>query len=45
MAGSGLADTVQTLTYDPLWNKVASSTDALGNITSYRYDEVTGNLL
>ena len=44
-AGSGLSDTVTTFTYDPLWNKVSTSTDGLGRVTTFSYDSLTGDLL
>ncbi|MBU2569647.1 MAG: hypothetical protein KJ725_06325 [Gammaproteobacteria bacterium] len=42
--GSGAAALVQSFTYEPLFNRVASSTDALGRVTSMVYD-ANGNLL
>lgn len=42
--GSGAAALIQSFTYEPLFNRVASSTDALGRITSMVYD-ANGNLL
>jgi RHS repeat-associated protein len=42
---SGLSDIVNTFTYDPLWNKVATATDGLGRTTTYAYDSLTGDLL
>jgi RHS repeat-associated protein len=44
-SGSGLANIVESFTYDPLWNKVKISTDGRGNSTTMTYDAVTGNLL
>ncbi len=43
--GSGLANIVNTNTYDLLWNKVAVATDGRGNSAVFTYDPVTGNLL
>jgi YD repeat-containing protein len=40
---SPLAATVQSFTYELARNKVASATDALGRVTTYRYD-ANGNL-
>lgn len=44
-AGSGLSDIVQTFTYDPDWNKIATAVDGRGNTTTYTYDGTTGQLL
>lgn len=43
--GSGLADVVTAVTYDALWNKLKTSTDALGRVTTMNYDAANGNLL
>lgn len=43
--GSLLANIVLTNTYDPLWNKVASSTNGRLLVTNYTYDALTGDLL
>ncbi len=43
--GSGLADIVQTFTYDPLWNKVQTATDGRDFTTTYEYDPTQGTLL
>ncbi|MBF0562948.1 MAG: RHS repeat protein, partial [Alphaproteobacteria bacterium] len=42
--GSGLSEVTRSLTYDPLWNKVATVTDPLGLITQNTYDAATGTL-
>ncbi len=39
----GVGDTT-SFTYEPAFNKVATTTDALGNVTQFNYD-VNGNLL
>lgn len=44
-SGSGLSDIVNTFSYDPVWNKLASATDGLGRTTHYAYDSLTGSLL
>ncbi|MBP9091252.1 RHS repeat-associated core domain-containing protein, partial [bacterium] len=44
-AGSGLANTVMTFTYDPVWRKVKTAQDGRLNTTTYSYDAVTGSLL
>lgn len=44
-SGSGLADIVTSATYDTLWNKLKTSTDALGRVTTMNYDAANGNLL
>ncbi|MBA3991941.1 MAG: hypothetical protein C0469_00340 [Cyanobacteria bacterium DS2.3.42] len=44
-SGSGLSDIVNTFTYDPLWNKVATATDGLGRTITYTHDSLTGDLL
>jgi RHS repeat-associated protein len=44
-SGSPLSPTTQSFTYDPLWNKPATVTDALGRVTRMSYDAATGNLL
>jgi YD repeat-containing protein len=41
--GAPLANTTQSFTYDPTSNKVATSTDALGRVSTYSYDQ-NGNL-
>jgi len=43
--GSGLSNIVRTMEYDPDWNKVTSSEDGRGNITTFTYDETTGQLV
>ncbi len=43
--GSGLSDIVNSFTYDPDWNKVATATDPRSKVTEFTYDEVTGKLL
>jgi len=43
--GSSLADIVNTFTFDPVWNKVATVTDGRGFITTFDYDNTTGRLL
>jgi YD repeat-containing protein len=43
--GSGLSDIVNTFTYDTDWNKVETFEDGEGNITTYAYDSLTGDLL
>ncbi len=43
--GSGLDDIVTTYTFDPTWNKVSTATDPREKVTTFSYDEVTGNLL
>lgn len=42
---SGLADIVDTFTYDPTWNKVATITNALARVTTFTYSPSNGNLL
>lgn len=44
-SGSGLSDIVNTFSYDPLWNKVATATDGLGRTITYTHDSLTGDLL
>ncbi|MFA6557777.1 MAG: RHS repeat-associated core domain-containing protein [Candidatus Obscuribacterales bacterium] len=44
-SGSGLSNTIRTLTYHPTWAKVATDQDRRLNTTTYSYDAVTGNLL
>ncbi|MDX2107098.1 MAG: RHS repeat-associated core domain-containing protein [Candidatus Melainabacteria bacterium] len=43
--GSTLDNIVNEFTYDPDWNKIATSKDGLENITTYEYDEETGVML
>lgn len=43
--GSGLAHLVERFTYEPVFAKVQSATDANGGVTDYSYDPATGNLL
>lgn len=43
--GSGLANIVETFTYDPLWAKVKTYKDGRLNTTTYTYDVTLGNLL
>lgn len=43
--GSGLSNISASNTFDPTWAKVKTSTDANGNITTFNYDAVTGNLI
>ncbi|WP_342596956.1 peroxidase family protein [Cyanobacterium aponinum UTEX 3222] len=40
-----LSTSVQTYTYEPIFNQVATTTDELGRITVYDYDDYTGDLL
>ncbi|MCC7527042.1 MAG: hypothetical protein IT342_00895, partial [Candidatus Melainabacteria bacterium] len=42
---SGLSDIVNTFTFDPLWNKLATATDGLGRTVTYAHDSLTGDLL
>ncbi|MBN9397273.1 MAG: RHS repeat protein [Candidatus Melainabacteria bacterium] len=42
--GSGLADIVQSFTYHPTFNSVATSVDALGQTTIFTYNATTGTL-
>lgn len=42
---SGLADIVNTFTYDPIWNKVKTSVDGNLRTTTMNYDAANGNLL
>ena len=35
--GSGLANITVSASYDPTWNKLASVTDAMGNVTNFSY--------
>lgn len=42
---SGLADIVSSATYDTTWNKVKTTTDNLGRVTTMNYDVANGNLL
>jgi len=43
--GSGLANIVNSFTFDPTWNKVHTAMDGNGNTTTFNYDPSTGNLL
>lgn len=43
--GSLLSPTTASFTYDAIWNKPVSATDALGLVTASSYDPATGNLL
>jgi RHS repeat-associated protein len=43
--GAGLVDIVNTFTYHPTWNKLATATDPRGKVTTFNYDSLTGNLL
>lgn len=43
--GSGLADIVNTMTYHPTYNKVATFVDGLNKTTTFTYAAATGNLL
>lgn len=43
-AGQGMSNTVTTYTYDPVWHKVETVTDARNNITTYTYDATKGTL-
>lgn len=43
--GSGLSNIVQSFTYHPTFNKVATAVDGKGQTTTYTYDSVTGSLL
>lgn len=43
--GSGLANIVNSFTYDPTWFKLKTSVDGLSRTTTYNYDTPTGNLL
>lgn len=38
-------DIVNSFTFDPVWNKVATATDGRGNTTNFDYDNTTGRLL
>ncbi|MBP9091525.1 RHS repeat-associated core domain-containing protein [bacterium] len=42
---SGLADIVTSATYDATWNKVKTTTDNMGRVTTMNYDVANGNLL
>jgi RHS repeat-associated protein len=42
---SGLADIVSSATYDATWNKLKTTTDNLGRVTTMNYDVANGNLL
>lgn len=44
-AGSGLANIVNSYTYDPTYNKVHTAVDGKSQTTTYNYDPATGNLL
>ncbi|MBK9205547.1 MAG: RHS repeat protein [Candidatus Obscuribacter sp.] len=44
-SGSGLANIVETFTYDPLWAKVKTYKDGRLNTTPYTYDATLRNLL
>ncbi len=44
-SGSGLTDIVQTFTYDPDFNEVATHEDGRGNTITNTYDPTTGQLL
>lgn len=44
-SGSGLANIVQTFTYNATFNKVATAKDGKNQTTTYTYDAATGNLL
>lgn len=44
-SGSSLTNIVQQWTYDPVYNKVLTFVDALGNTWTFNYDSITGNLL
>jgi YD repeat-containing protein len=43
--GSGLANIVNSFTYDPTYNKVHTAVDGKLQTTTYNYDPATGNLL
>ncbi len=42
---SGLADIVSSVTYDPTWNKVKTTTDNMGRVMTMNYDVANGNVL
>lgn len=42
---SGLADIVSSATYDTTWNKLKTTTDNMGRVTTMNYDVANGNLL
>lgn len=42
---SGLADIVTSATYDATWNKLKTTTDNMGRVTTMNYDVANGNLL
>jgi len=42
---SALADIVTSATYDATWNKLKTTTDNMGRVTTMNYDVVNGNLL
>lgn len=42
---SGLADIVSSATYDATWNKLKTTTDNMGRVTTMNYDVANGNLL
>ncbi len=44
-SGSGLSNIVNSFTYHPTFNKVATFVDGKSQTTTYSYDAVTGNLL
>jgi len=44
-SGSGLANIVSNFTYDTTWNKLKTSQDPVGRITTLNYDAANGNLL
>lgn len=44
-AGSGLSNIVNSWTYHPTFNKVATFVDGKSQTTNFSYDAVTGNLL
>ncbi|MDR3615538.1 MAG: RHS repeat-associated core domain-containing protein [Candidatus Obscuribacterales bacterium] len=43
--GSGLANIVNSFTYDPTWALVKTATDGKSQVTTYNYDPTLGNLL
>ncbi|MBP9092507.1 RHS repeat-associated core domain-containing protein [bacterium] len=42
---TGLADIVSSATYDTTWNKLKTTTDNMGRVTTMNYDVANGNLL
>lgn len=42
---SGLTDVVSSATYDATWNKLKTTTDNMGRVTTMNYDVANGNLL